>query len=62
MDLNKTTTPYFLHNMTYSEEDFDRLLQLNDYNLRNSQGTILKALRMALKHRAPESGRQGAQV
>uniref|UniRef100_H0V7K4 Phospholipase A2 n=1 Tax=Cavia porcellus TaxID=10141 RepID=H0V7K4_CAVPO len=62
VDLNKTTTPYFLHNMTYSEEDFDRLLQLNDYNLRNSQGTILKALRMALKHRAPESGRQGAQV
>ncbi|KAM6181714.1 cytosolic phospholipase A2 delta [Erethizon dorsatum] len=62
VDLNKTTTPYFLHNMTYSEEDFDRLLQLNDYNLRNSQGTILKALRMALKRRVPEARPQGAQV
>ncbi|XP_021097559.1 cytosolic phospholipase A2 delta isoform X1 [Heterocephalus glaber] len=62
VDLNKTTTPYFLLNMTYSEEDFDHLLQLNDYNLQNSQDTILQALRMALKHRAPEARPQGAQV
>lgn len=60
VDLNKTTTPYFLHNMTYSEEDFDRLLQLNDYNLRNSRDTVLQALRMALKRRAPEAGPSGA--
>lgn len=42
-----------MFNMTYKEEDFDRLLQLSDYNVQNSQDTILQALRMALKHRAP---------
>ena len=52
VDLTGTTSPYSLFNMTYKEEDFDRLLQLSDYNVRNSQGTILQALRTAMKHRA----------
>uniref|UniRef100_A0A452S1A0 Phospholipase A2 n=1 Tax=Ursus americanus TaxID=9643 RepID=A0A452S1A0_URSAM len=38
--------------LTGTEEDFDRLLQLSDYNVRNSQGAILQALRTAVKHRA----------
>nr|XP_035940457.1 cytosolic phospholipase A2 delta [Halichoerus grypus] len=52
VDLTGTTSPYSLFNMTYKEEDFDRLLQLSDYNVRNSQGVILQALRTAVKHRA----------
>ncbi|XP_062946135.1 cytosolic phospholipase A2 delta [Cynocephalus volans] len=51
VDLTGATSPYALFNMTYKEEDFDRLLQLSDYNVRNSQGDILQALRTALKHR-----------
>ena len=52
MDLTGTTSPYYLFNMTYKEEDFDHLLQLSDYNVRNSQGAILQALRTAMEHRA----------
>ncbi|KAF3830436.1 hypothetical protein GH733_004255 [Mirounga leonina] len=52
VDLTGTTSPYSLFNMTYKEEDFDRLLQLSDYNIRNSQSVILQALRTAVKHRA----------
>lgn len=52
MDLTGTTSPYSLFNMTYKEEDFDRLLQLSDYNVRNSQDAILQALRAAVKRRA----------
>ncbi|XP_032199307.1 cytosolic phospholipase A2 delta isoform X1 [Mustela erminea] len=52
VDLTGTNSPYSLFNMTYKEEDFDHLLQLSDYNVRNSQGAILQALRTAMKHRA----------
>ncbi|XP_053521887.1 cytosolic phospholipase A2 delta isoform X2 [Artibeus jamaicensis] len=49
VDLTGATSPYALFNMTYKEEDFDRLLRLSDYNVRNSQDTILQALRTVLK-------------
>ncbi|XP_072594465.1 cytosolic phospholipase A2 delta [Vulpes vulpes] len=52
VDLTGTTSPYYLFNMTYKEEDFDHLLQLSDYNVRNSQDAILQALRTAMEHRA----------
>ncbi|XP_008516831.1 cytosolic phospholipase A2 delta [Equus przewalskii] len=62
VDLTGATSPYSLFNMTYKEEDFDRLLQLSDYNVRNSQGAILQALRTALKHRALGARLPGAQT
>lgn len=62
VDLNPDTSPYSLFSTTYKEEDFDRLLQLSDYNVQNSQGTILQALRMALKRRALEARLPGAQT
>lgn len=52
VDLTGFASPYFLYNMTYKNEDFDRLLQLSDYNVRNNQGTILQALKTVLKRRA----------
>ncbi|XP_066197624.1 cytosolic phospholipase A2 delta [Saccopteryx leptura] len=61
VDLTEATSPYSLFNMTYKEEDFDRLLQLSDYNVQNSQGVILQALRMVLKHQAPGARLPGAQ-
>ncbi|KAL1786346.1 cytosolic phospholipase A2 zeta [Sigmodon hispidus] len=54
VDLTGEASPYLMYNMTYKEEDFDRLLQLTDYNMRNSQDTILQALRTVLKRKAPE--------
>ncbi|EQB77552.1 cytosolic phospholipase A2 delta [Camelus ferus] len=62
VDLAGVTSPYSMFNMTYKEEDFDRLLQLSDYNVCNSQNTILQALRTALKHRAPGTRPPGAQT
>ncbi|XP_036301079.1 cytosolic phospholipase A2 delta [Pipistrellus kuhlii] len=50
VDLTGPNSPYSLFNMTYKEEDFDRLLQLSAHNVQNSQGAILQALKMALTH------------
>ncbi|KAF4017336.1 hypothetical protein G4228_009074 [Cervus hanglu yarkandensis] len=55
IDLTGVSSPYSMFNMTYKEEDFDRLVQLCDYNVRSSQDTILQALRTVLKNRAPEA-------
>ncbi|KAM5240903.1 cytosolic phospholipase A2 delta [Hipposideros larvatus] len=62
VDVTAATSPYSLFNVTYKEEDFDHLLQLSDYNVQNSQDTILQALRIALKHRAPGARLPGAQT
>ncbi|XP_048188503.1 cytosolic phospholipase A2 delta [Perognathus longimembris pacificus] len=62
VDLSPATSPYALFNMTYKEADFDRLLSLSDYNVRNSQATILQALRTVLKRRAPEARPSGVQT
>lgn len=62
MDLTGEASPYMMYNMTYKEEDFDRLLQLTDYNIRNSQDTILQALKTVLKRRAPEVKPSGLQI
>lgn len=62
VDLTGATSPYSLFNMTYKEEDFDRLLQLSDYNVQNSQGTILQALRTVLEHHALGARPPGAQT
>ncbi|ELW48126.1 Cytosolic phospholipase A2 delta, partial [Tupaia chinensis] len=62
VDLTGTTSPYALFNMTYKEEDFDRLLQLSDYNVQNSQDALLQALRTALKHRAMDARPAGVQT
>ncbi|XP_068961921.1 cytosolic phospholipase A2 delta [Petaurus breviceps papuanus] len=51
VDLTGYLSPYSLANMTYSGDDFDRLLYLSAYNIQNNQGEILRALRAALKHR-----------
>lgn len=51
-DLTSINSPYALCNMTYKEEDFDRLLQLSEHNVQSSQSSLLQALRMALGRRA----------
>ncbi|XP_001080051.2 cytosolic phospholipase A2 delta [Rattus norvegicus] len=55
VDLTGVASPYFLYNMTYKNEDFDRLLRLSEYNIQNNQGTILQALKTVLKRRASET-------
>ncbi|XP_074145468.1 cytosolic phospholipase A2 delta [Sminthopsis crassicaudata] len=51
VDLTSYLSPYSLANMTYSGDDFDRLLYLNAYNVLNNRGEILRALKASLRHR-----------
>ncbi|XP_037357643.1 cytosolic phospholipase A2 delta [Talpa occidentalis] len=62
VDLTAATSPYSLFNMTYKEEDFDRLLWLSDYNVRSSGDAILQALRAALKRRARDARPPGTRT
>ncbi|KAL6035826.1 hypothetical protein STEG23_005223, partial [Scotinomys teguina] len=41
VDLTGEASPYMMYNMSYKEEDFDHLLQLTDYNVRNSQDSLV---------------------
>ncbi|XP_024423074.2 cytosolic phospholipase A2 delta [Desmodus rotundus] len=62
VDLTGATSPYSLFNMTYKEEDFDRLLQLSSYNVQNSQDTILQALKTVLKRQTQGDRLPGART
>lgn len=57
-DLTSINSPYAMCNLTYKEEDFDRLLQLSEHNVRSSQSSLLQALRMVLGHRTRASQAQ----
>ncbi|XP_075185814.1 cytosolic phospholipase A2 beta, partial [Anomaloglossus baeobatrachus] len=41
-------SPYRLLNPTYSKEDFDKLINLTEYNVENNEKMILEALRQAI--------------
>ncbi|XP_007933518.1 cytosolic phospholipase A2 delta [Orycteropus afer afer] len=62
VDLTGAASPYSLFNMTYKEEDFDRLLHLSEYNVQNSQDGILQALRKALKYHTSGTRPAGVQT
>ncbi|XP_066464423.1 cytosolic phospholipase A2 epsilon-like isoform X2 [Eleutherodactylus coqui] len=51
VDVTGAFSPYFLTNFTYSERDFDRLMNLTQYNLANNRELILDALRSAAQRR-----------
>ncbi|XP_056401836.1 cytosolic phospholipase A2 delta-like isoform X2 [Hyla sarda] len=42
-------TPYKLLNLTYSKEDFDKLINLTEYNVENNEKMILQVLREAIE-------------
>ncbi|CAI9549816.1 unnamed protein product, partial [Staurois parvus] len=51
VDVTGAWSPYFLTNFTYSERDFDRLMELTQYNLLNHKDLIIKALRTSVERR-----------
>ncbi|XP_075049619.1 cytosolic phospholipase A2 delta-like [Mixophyes fleayi] len=51
VDVTGTWSPYFLTNFTYSEQDFDRLMKLTQYNLLNNKQLITDALLTAVRRR-----------
>lgn len=51
VDVTGALSPYFLTNFTYCERDFDRLMNLTQYNVANNRGLILDALHAAVQRR-----------
>lgn len=59
VDVTGPWSPYFLTNFTYSEQDFDRLMKLTQYNLLNHKDLIIKALHTAVERRKARNLQSG---
>ncbi|XP_060118340.1 cytosolic phospholipase A2 epsilon-like [Heteronotia binoei] len=70
-----TFGPYNINALRYSEEDFDKLVELSQYNIMNNKDMIIKALRLAVERKkqrvnslqcgteqAFQSGRKGNKI
>ncbi|XP_052475918.1 cytosolic phospholipase A2 zeta [Carassius gibelio] len=44
VEFNSNTSPYITHKLTYTPEDFQRLINLTSYNIQNNKDVILNAL------------------
>uniref|UniRef100_A0A8C0HM58 Phospholipase A2 n=1 Tax=Buteo japonicus TaxID=224669 RepID=A0A8C0HM58_9AVES len=51
VDVANTCGPYYINNLSYSEEDFDKLVNLSYYNVQNNKDLILQALRTAVERK-----------
>lgn len=49
--LSGKDSPYRTKNFTYEPNDFDRLVEVNRYNVINNKEQIMKALKTALDRR-----------
>ncbi|KAG8126125.1 hypothetical protein E2320_021357, partial [Naja naja] len=49
-------SPYRTFNFTYTSDEFDKLVELNCYNVLNNMDAILKALRLGLSKRKQKAG------
>uniref|UniRef100_A0A8C4ULP5 Phospholipase A2 n=1 Tax=Falco tinnunculus TaxID=100819 RepID=A0A8C4ULP5_FALTI len=51
VDVANTCGPYYINNLSYSEEDFDKLVNLSYYNVQNNKDLILQALCTAVERK-----------
>ncbi|XP_066472671.1 cytosolic phospholipase A2 epsilon-like [Tiliqua scincoides] len=51
VDVSSCCTPYSTYCVTYSEENFDKLLNLSEYNILNNRHVLLHALRTAVQRK-----------
>ncbi|NXV86212.1 PA24E phospholipase, partial [Calonectris borealis] len=51
VDVANTCGPYYINNLSYSEEDFDKLVNLSYYNVQNNKDLILQALHTAVERK-----------
>nr|XP_025951465.1 cytosolic phospholipase A2 epsilon-like [Dromaius novaehollandiae] len=51
VDVANTCGPYYINNLSYSEENFDKLVKLSYYNVQNNKDLILQALRTAVERK-----------
>lgn len=52
VDLASLMSPYKMTDLTYTEDEFDELVSLSDYNVQNNRGLILQALRTAVQRKS----------
>uniref|UniRef100_A0A8C2DTP3 Phospholipase A2 n=1 Tax=Cyprinus carpio TaxID=7962 RepID=A0A8C2DTP3_CYPCA len=61
VEFNSNTSPYLSHKLTYTPEDFHRLINLTSYNIQNNKDVILNALNKTLnRNRQRQTGFAGA--
>uniref|UniRef100_A0A672TQW3 Phospholipase A2 n=1 Tax=Strigops habroptila TaxID=2489341 RepID=A0A672TQW3_STRHB len=51
VDVADSCGPYYINNLSYSEENFDKLVNLSYYNIQNNKDLILQALRTAVERK-----------
>ncbi|XP_063149473.1 cytosolic phospholipase A2 epsilon-like [Candoia aspera] len=51
VDICSNSTPYSTYSMTFSEEEYDQLIELSEYNVLNNQHLILQALYTAVERK-----------
>ncbi|XP_065152050.1 cytosolic phospholipase A2 zeta-like [Paramisgurnus dabryanus] len=52
VDLTGDSSPYITRNITYTPEDYDKLINLTSYNILNNKDVILKMLNQAVKRKS----------
>lgn len=61
VDVANTCGPYYINNLSYSEEDFDKLVNLSYYNVQNNKDLIIQALRTAVERKKQQRKQQPLQ-
>ncbi|NXR60277.1 PA24E phospholipase, partial [Rhadina sibilatrix] len=51
VDVSTIFSPYCLNSFTYTEEEFDKLIELTSYNIQNNEHLILQALNSAIEQK-----------
>ncbi|NXU81183.1 PA24E phospholipase, partial [Oreotrochilus melanogaster] len=51
VDVSTVFSPYCLNSFTYTEEAFDKLVELTSYNIQNNKHMILQALKSAIEQK-----------
>ncbi|NXE08423.1 PA24E phospholipase, partial [Lophotis ruficrista] len=51
VDVSSSFSPYCLNSFTYTEEEFDKLVELTSYNIQNNKHLILQALISAIEQK-----------
>uniref|UniRef100_A0A8C0GHX7 Phospholipase A2 n=1 Tax=Chelonoidis abingdonii TaxID=106734 RepID=A0A8C0GHX7_CHEAB len=63
VDVSSPLSPYTTRELSFSEENFDNLVKMTDYNILNNENLIIQALRTAVerrKHQRPPPPRLAA--
>lgn len=51
VDVSSIFSPYCINSFTYTEDEFDKLIELTSYNIQNNKNLILQALNSAVKQK-----------